>query len=150
MLMKKFRFLVFMLILTSIFIGCAQPTDDTVIPEVPKTTTEEDNSEVSDAQLIEAICANFGESKIFYFNGKITNSNRFFIKKCDEGYTEISENDIINNLVTCFEIGQTTVMKHESYNLNGNIKIKSVNMCKDELIEILTWLLNNGKIKIKK
>jgi len=66
--MKKFRFLIFMLVLTSIFIGCAQPTDDPVIPEVPKTITEE--NEVSkltiNERLYKAGYFYTGQGKLFF------------------------------------------------------------------------------------
>lgn len=60
--MKKFKFLFLIVLVATMFIGCAQPTADTIVPE---TTTEDEDSEVSDAQLIEAICANFKESATY-------------------------------------------------------------------------------------
>lgn len=71
--MKKFKFLVFMLILTSIFIGCAEPTDDLVIP---KTATE---AEPTDNELFEAAqIKNNGEILPALFNEKFTIHKREF------------------------------------------------------------------------
>lgn len=80
--MKKFRFLIFMLALTSIFIGCAEPTDDSVIPEVPKTTSEEENTtevELTNDQLysLAKIPINEGSS-LFHKDFTIESTNRKF------------------------------------------------------------------------
>ena len=73
--MKKFRFLIFMLVLTSIFIGCAQPTDDPVIPEVPKTTNE---AEPTDDQLYSLAKYPKAGETAFLKNFTIKSSNRKF------------------------------------------------------------------------
>lgn len=119
--MKKFRFLIFMLVLTSIFIGCAQPTDDTVIPEVPKTTAEAEPTDDQLYSLAKVPPVNGNSNCFFYKNFTIKSSNRKFT--INTTLLDNSKGLSIEYLNEEYVIKITSIPNYDLVNINANAEI---------------------------
>lgn len=138
--MKKFRFLIFMLVLTSIFIGCAQPTGDTVIPEVPKTTTEEnDEAQSSWEDAFEEGKTSFNYTAYFmtvederWHETDTKNPSAYYIRlKSDYSFTKEEE--------TKFTVSNKNICAYG----------KNALLIKEDVTNIIGMLINQNMLKAK-